>query len=75
MTSPHDDWFEKPLVPINFKNGIPRIGINTIGSSMGKSYDLRGIPPNPKNIISPWINQSIEPNPMKILHRPYYFNK
>ena len=64
----NDDWFEVQPEPISVKNrhliNITRpIGINTIGSSLrNSSYDLRGNPVNPKFVVSPFLNSSIEPS-------------
>lgn len=63
-----DDWFEVMPDTINVKNrhliNVSRpIGINTVGSShKNASYDLRGSPPNPKLIVSPFLNSSIDPD-------------
>lgn len=64
----NDDWFETVQEPISVKNrhliNITKpIGVNTIGSSLkNASYDIRGRPANPKAVISPWMNSSIEPD-------------
>lgn len=63
-----DDWFEVMPEPISAKNrhliNITRpIGVNTIGTSLrNPSHDIRGAPPNPKYIVSPWLQSSIEPD-------------
>lgn len=62
------DWFEVMPEPISVKNRhliniSQAIGINTIGTSnKNASYDLRGNPPNPKFVVSPWMQSSIEPD-------------
>lgn len=62
------DWFEVPEEPISVKNrhliNINRpIGINTIGTTnKNPSYDIRGTIPNPKFVVSPFLNSSIEPD-------------
>lgn len=64
----NDDWFEVQPEPISVKNrhliNITKpIGINTIGSSKkNASYDLRAAPVAPKNVVSPWLQSSIEPD-------------
>ena len=64
----NQSWFEVPPEPISIKNrhliNISRpIGVNTIGNSLrNPSYDLRGSPPNPKFIVSPWMQSTIEPD-------------
>lgn len=64
----NDDWFDVPEEPISVKNrhliNINRpISINTIGTSnKNASYDIRGTIPNPKFIVSPFLNSSIEPD-------------
>lgn len=61
------DWWDNVEVPIDVKNrhliNLNRpIGVNTIGSSnRNSSYDIRGEPPNPKFVVSPWGNSSIDP--------------
>lgn len=62
------DWFEVAPDPIKVRNrhliNIARpIGLDTIGSSnKNASWDLRGDVMNPKRIISPWMNSSIDPD-------------
>lgn len=62
------DWFEIVSEPIDVKNrhliNISKpIGINTIGNSLrNPSHDIRVTPPNPKNIVSPWGQSTIEPD-------------
>ena len=46
---------------INVSKPIAPIGVNTICSTSG-NYDIKGIPPNPKFVVSPWINSTIEPD-------------
>jgi len=64
----NDDWFEVQPEPISVKNrhliNITKpIGINTIGTSLkNASYDIRGTPANPKFVVSPFLNSSIEPD-------------
>ncbi len=62
------DWFEVVPEPISVKNrhliNVSRpIGVNTIGTSLrNPSYDLRGSPPCPKYVVSPWMQSTIEPD-------------
>lgn len=43
------------------------IGTNTVGQSLkNPSYDLRGCPPNPKYVVSPWNNSTYEPDQYNI---------
>ena len=64
----HSDWFEVMPEPIKVKNrhlvNVTRpVGVNTIGTSKkNASYDLRGSPPCPKFVVSPFLNSSIEPD-------------
>lgn len=64
----NDDWFEVQPEPISVKNrhliNITKpIGINTIGTSLrNASYDVRGVPSNPRFVVSPWLQSSIEPD-------------
>ena len=64
----HSDWFEVMPEPISVKNrhliNVSKpIGINTIGTSQkNASWDLRGSPPCPKFVVSPWLQSSIEPD-------------
>jgi len=64
----NDDWFEVQPEPISVKNrhliNITKpIGINTIGSSLkNANYDLRASTANPKLVVSPWLQSSIEPD-------------
>lgn len=62
------DWFEVMPEPISVKNrhliNTSRpIGVNTIGTSLrNASYDIRGSPPCPKFVVSPWLQSTIEPD-------------
>lgn len=64
----NDDWFQVTPDPISVKNRhlintTRPIGVNTIGTSLrNASYDIRGTPPNPKHVVSPFLNSSIEPD-------------
>lgn len=64
----NDDWFEVQQEPISVKNrhlvNITKpIGVDTIGSSKkNSSHDIRGAPANPKYVVSPWLQSSIEPD-------------
>ena len=61
------DWFED-VTPTKIKNrhliNIYRpVGVNTISTSLkNPSLDIRGAPANPKTVISPFLNSSIEPD-------------
>ena len=40
-----------------------KIGTDTVGQSLkNATYDLRSAPPNPKFVVSPWQNSTIEPD-------------
>jgi hypothetical protein len=62
------NWFEVMPEPIKIKNrhliNVTRpVGVNTIGTSLkNASYDIRGTPPCPKFVLSPWLQSSIEPD-------------
>lgn len=62
------DWFEVMPEPIKVKNrhlvNVTRpVGVNTIGTSLkNPSYDIRGSPPCPKFVVSPFLNSSYEPD-------------
>ncbi len=64
----HDDWFEVIDEPVALKNRHlinlqQPLGINTVGSSLrNASLDLRGNPPCPKVVASPWNQSTIEPD-------------
>jgi len=64
----NDDWYEVLPEPVSVKNrhliNISKpIGVNTIGTSKkNANYDLRAAPINPKTIVSPWSNSSIDPD-------------
>ena len=61
------DWFED-VTPTKIKNrhliNIYRpVGVNTISTSLkNPSLDIRGAPANPKTVVSPFLNSSIEPD-------------
>jgi hypothetical protein len=62
------DWFDDPQA----KKGInsPHLiniyratGVNTVQTTLkNASWDIRGAPPNPKYVVSPWGNSSYEPD-------------
>lgn len=62
------DWFDDPYESTSVKNthliNIYRpIGINTISTTLkNPSHDIRGTVPNPKFVISPFLNSSYEPD-------------
>lgn len=66
----HDDWFEVVPEPemVSVKNrhliNVSRpIGINTVtGNFRHTSWDLKGTPPCPKFVVSPWLLSTIEPS-------------
>jgi hypothetical protein len=66
--SVNNDWFEVIPEAISVKNrhliNVSKpIGINTIGTSLrNASWDIRGAPQNPKFVISPWLQSTIEPD-------------
>jgi hypothetical protein len=63
-----DDWFEVMPEAISVKNrhliNVTRpVGVNTIGTTLkNPSYDIRGNPPCPKFVVSPWMQSSYEPD-------------
>lgn len=68
------DWFEVMPEPIPVKNrhliSVSRpLGINTVAQSRrNASHDLRSDIPNPKDVVSPWGQSTIEVNlPLKSL--------
>ena len=47
----------------NFLSAAQQIGLDTVMSSTrNQSYDIRGTPPAPINVVSPWNNTSILPD-------------
>jgi hypothetical protein len=66
--SVNPDWFDvvPDAIPVKNRHLInvsKSIGQNTIGTSLrNPSYDIRGSPPNPKFVISPWMQSTIEPD-------------
>ena len=64
------NWFDKDFNTVNEIDQETLIdiskyssGIDTVGQSLkNPSYDIRGNIANPKNIISPFLNSSIEPD-------------
>ena len=68
-SSKQDGWFEDAgemelddAALISVKAGH-HIGVNTVGQTLrNATYDLRGTIPNPKSVVSPWMNSTIEPD-------------
>lgn len=65
----NDDWFQNPNSKFNLMDAVQleipeiKIGIDTVGQSRkNATYDLRSAPPNPKFVVSPWSNSTIEPD-------------
>ena len=63
----NNDWFED-VQAVSVKNrhliNVYRpVGVDTTSSSRkNASLDIRGTPPNPKTVVSPFLNSSIEPD-------------
>jgi hypothetical protein len=63
------DWFQVPNSKFNLMQAVDlevpeiKIGTDTVGQSLkNATYDLRSAPPNPKFVVSPWQNSTIEPD-------------
>lgn len=63
------DWFQVPNSEFNLMQAVDleipeiKIGVDTVGQSRkNATYDLRVAPQNPKFIVSPWSNSTIEPD-------------
>ena len=63
------DWFQVPNSKFNLMQAVDlevpeiKIGTDTVGQSRkNATYDLRSAPPNPKFVVSPWMNSTIEPD-------------
>jgi hypothetical protein len=64
----HNDWFDKDFNQVKEIDQDTLIdvsqyasGIDTVGQTLkNPSYDIRGNIPNPKNVISPFLNSSFE---------------
>lgn len=63
------DWFQVPNPTFNLLQAVDleipeiKIGVDTVGQSRkNATYDLRAAPPNPKFVVSPWSNSTIEPD-------------
>jgi hypothetical protein len=51
---------------VNLLKAGYNIGIDTVGSSLrNANLQVRSEPPNPTNIVSPWLNTTIEPDLMR----------
>lgn len=52
----------------NFLHAGHHVGINTVGQSLkNANLQIRSEPPNPQNLVSPWLNSSFTPD---LLRRP-----
>lgn len=52
--------------PMNFLDSGYLAGINTVsGSLRNANQQIRSEPPNPTNLVSPWMNTTIEPDLMR----------
>lgn len=68
-TQKNAEWFQVPNEKFNLLQAVDleipeiKIGIDTVGQSRkNATYDLRAAPPNPKFVVSPWQNSTIEPD-------------
>jgi hypothetical protein len=68
-TQKNADWFQVPNEKFNLLQAVDleipeiKIGIDTVGQSKkNATYDFRAAPPNPKFVVSPWMNSTIEPD-------------
>jgi len=66
-TKKNSDWFQVPNEKFNLLEAVDleipeiKVGIDTVGQSRkNATYDLRAAPPNPKFVVSPWNNSTIE---------------
>ena len=51
---------------VNLLKAGYNIGIDTVGSSLrNANLQVRSEPPNPTNVVSPWLNTTIEPDLMR----------
>jgi hypothetical protein len=63
-----NDWFDDPQSKKNINsphliNIYRPTAVNTIQTTLkNASWDIRGAPPNPKYVVSPWGNSSYEPD-------------
>jgi hypothetical protein len=63
-----NDWFDDPQSKKNINsphliNIYRPTAVNTIQNTLkNASWDIRGAPPNPKYVVSPWQNSSYEPD-------------
>ena len=65
VSTDNSDWFNDTSNVDSVDGHLLKtktIGVNTVGSSLGRHYDIVGTPPNPKFVVSPWMNSSIEPD-------------
>ena len=52
----------KDLTNMNFLEATDTIGVDTVSSSLrNASYDIRSTPTNPRDVVSPWMNSTIDP--------------
>ncbi len=67
----NDEWFETDFSLAKYQLNDDKlinterymIGINTVGQSLkNATYDIRGTIPNPKIVVSPWLNSTYEPD-------------
>lgn len=63
------DWFQVPNDDFNLLEAVEleipeiKIGVDTVAQSRkNATYDIRAAPPNPKFVVSPWCNSTIEPD-------------
>lgn len=61
------DWFDDPqerkgINSPHLINIYRSTGLNTVQTNRNASWDIRGAPPNPKYVVSPWGNSTYEPD-------------
>lgn len=63
----HKEWFDDPqttsIKNSHMLNVYRPIGVDTVLSTLkNPSHDVRGCPPNPRYVVSPWLQSSYEPD-------------
>lgn len=67
----NDEWYQNDFDKARYRIGGDNlintdqyhVGVDTQGSSLKiANYDIRPRPPNPKMVVSPWNNSSVEPD-------------
>lgn len=65
-TTTKDQPYAPDLKGMQLLDATDYIGVDTVSNTMrNANLQIRADPPNPKTVVSPWINSTIDPDPFR----------